>query len=151
MAVVEEVRRLVEPILASLGLELFDVTFHQGGPRSLLRVTIDKAGGVTVEDCRRVSRELDPLLDVRDVVPGRYLLEVSSPGADRPLRNAAEMDRHRGRKVRVRLDHALHEKSRWSGRNLGVEQGALLLEQADGTRVRIPLERIREARLEVEI
>jgi len=83
-----QVTALVQPILDSMGLELVELEFKKVGRSFVLRLFIDKAGGVTMDDCADVSRELSLLLDVEDCIPGRYTLEVSSPGLDRPLKKS---------------------------------------------------------------
>ena len=103
----KQVQRQVEEIAESLvvteGMELVDLEYRREGPRWVLRLFIDKEGGVTVDDCARVSRELGDLLDVKDVIPQAYVLEVSSPGLDRPLVTLADFNRRRGCEVSVRL------------------------------------------------
>ena len=95
--VVEHVRAIASRVAGSYGLEIFDVQFRREGGGMVLRVQIDRPGpaataeeSVSVEDCARVSRDLSAVLDVEDVVPTAYTLEVSSPGLDRPLRHAAD-------------------------------------------------------------
>ncbi len=97
--IVEQITRTVEPILQESALELVDVEFQPSGRRWLLRIYIDKEGGVTIADCERVSRELDRLLDVEDMIDHPYVLEVSSPGLTRRLRKKADFERVQGEEV----------------------------------------------------
>src|SRR2546422_7394503 len=106
--VTESVRAMADRVAGSLGLEVFDVQFRREGRGMVLRVQIDRPGpaataeeSVSVEDCARVSRDLSALLDVEDVVPVAYTLEVSSPGLDRPLRHADDYRRFSGRRAEV--------------------------------------------------
>ncbi len=98
---IASIKQLLEPTLAHMGYELYSVD-QAGSSGRTLRIAIDKPEGVTLDDCERVSGVAGPLLDNADLVPGPYTLEVSSPGAERPLRNRAEYDRFVGRKVNLR-------------------------------------------------
>ncbi|MBI5025635.1 MAG: ribosome maturation factor RimP [Nitrospirae bacterium] len=86
----ERLRELILPIMDAMGYELQDVELLGKGGRFLLRVIIDKDGGVTLNDCEKASREIGAMLDVEDPIPSSYVLEVSSPGLDRPLRNPGD-------------------------------------------------------------
>jgi len=93
---IERVRGVAERVAASSGLEVVDVEFMGAGKSRTLRITIDKPIGVTHADCANLSREVGTILDVEDAVPGPYLLEVSSPGLDRPLFRPADFERLNG-------------------------------------------------------
>src|SRR5207253_11193256 len=98
----EKVREIAERVAASSGLEVVEVELRGGGQSRMLRITIDKPGGVTHEDCANLSREVGTILDVEDAVPGgSYLLEVSSPGLARKLCRPADYERVVGRRVRL--------------------------------------------------
>jgi ribosome maturation factor RimP len=98
---IASIRELVEPTLNHMGYEIYAVEQSGSGGRTL-RIAIDRPEGVTLDDCARVSQVVGPLLDQADLIAGRYDLEVSSPGAERPLRTRAEYERFRDRKVNVR-------------------------------------------------
>ncbi|HEX6548565.1 MAG TPA: ribosome maturation factor RimP [Candidatus Dormibacteraeota bacterium] len=99
---IPSIRELVEPTLNHMGFDIYAIEQSGSGGRTL-RIAIDRPEGVTLDDCARVSQVVGPLLDQADLIPGgRYDLEVSSPGAERPLRNRAEYERFQGRKVNVR-------------------------------------------------
>src|SRR4026209_690665 len=107
-SVVEQVRVVASRVAESYGLEIFDVQFRREAPGMVLRVQIDRPGpaataedSVSVEDCAKVSRDLSAMLDVEDVVPAAYTLEVSSPGLDRPLRHASDYQRFSGRRAKI--------------------------------------------------
>src|SRR5438874_13585687 len=93
---VDRVREIAERVAASTGLEIVEVELRGGGKARMLRIFIDKSGGVTHEDCANLSREVGTILDVEDVIPGSYLLEVSSPGLDRKLSRPADYERFTG-------------------------------------------------------
>lgn len=98
---IEAIRDLLEPTLAHMGYEIYAVE-QSGNNGRTLRVAIDRAQGIGLDDCERVSEVAGPLLDQADLIEGPYNLEVSSPGAERPLRNRAEYERFLGRRVNIR-------------------------------------------------
>ena len=141
----ERLIELLEPAVAAMGLELADIDVHLGR-RGLLRLFIDRPGGVTVDDCQRVSEQVGALLDVEDPLPGSYTLEVSSPGFDRRLRTLAHFERFVGERVRIEMRDALEGRRNFTGTLTGVESGSALVE-VDGEVWRLPLNDIAVARL----
>ena len=99
----QQIEQLAEALVASEGMELVDLEYRREGRRWMLRLFIDKDGGVTLDDCASISRELGDLLDVKDVIPQAYVLEVSSPGLNRRLRKKEDFSRFAGQKVKLRL------------------------------------------------
>ena len=155
--VVEQVRDLAGRVAASYGLEVFDVQFRREGQGLVLRVRIDRAGpsataeeSVSVEDCAQISRDLSAMLDVEDVVPDAYTLEVSSPGLDRPLRHAADYARFCGRRAKIVMREAIDGQKYFKGRLGGVDAGVVLIDAEDGRRHRVPIGVITRANLEVD-
>lgn len=138
----ERLLKLLEPAVAALGYELVELEFGSG----LLRLYIDRADGVTVDDCERVSRHVSAVLDVEDPIPGAYSLEVSSPGLDRPLRKPADFERFAGQRAKLELILPLDGRRRFSGTLAGLESDEILVD-VDGTRFRLPLAQIGKARL----
>jgi len=133
MASFEQVRPLIEEKVAELGLELFEARFFGSGSRSVLRVTIDRAGGVSIEDCETVSRALGDLLDERDFFDGKpYNLEVSSPGIDRPLKTERDFARIVGRDVTVHLGVAVNGKKMVRGEVVSCVDGVLVVDTGKG-------------------
>jgi ribosome maturation factor RimP len=125
----EHVRGIVERVAASRGLEVVDVEFRGGGKSRMLRVFIDKPGGVTHEDCSNVSHEVGTILDVEDAVPGgSYLLEVSSPGLDRKLVRPADYQRFTGSLVKVMTREPVEGSRHFQGRLEGFQQDLLTLD-----------------------
>jgi ribosome maturation factor RimP len=149
-AIVERVRGAAHPILSSMGLELIDVEPLGGNGRILLRVFIDKPGGVTLEDCAQASIHIGHALDVADPVPGPYTLEVSSPGLDRPLKKIEDYRRSKGKLIRVKF--AQSQDGQWvmTGRLMESDPEGIELEMAGGDRRRVRFEEIKQARLELE-
>jgi ribosome maturation factor RimP len=141
----ERLLGLLEPAVAAMGLELADLDAHFGR-RGLLRLYIDRPGGVTVDDCQRVSEQIGALLDVEDPLPGSYVLEVSSPGFDRRLRTAAHFERFGGERVRIELKDPLDGRRNFTGRLAGVE-GSVVLVEVEGELKRLPMNEIAMARL----
>jgi len=124
----ERVTELVVPIVEEFGLELVDIEYRREGSDWFLRLFIDKPGGVTLDDCADLSREIDPLLEVEGVITHAYRLEVSSPGLDRPLRKPADFERFLGEWVKVKTFDLLDPDDRGHARK--TFRG--ILRQADG-------------------
>jgi len=155
--VIASVRVLAGRVADSYGLDLFDVQFRREGRGMVLRVQIDRPGtgataeeSVSVEDCARVSRDLSALLDVEDVVPTAYTLEISSPGLDRPLRREADYARFAGRRAKLVVGTAVDGQMFFKGRLGGIEDRAVVIETDDGRRHQVPMHVITRANLEVE-
>ncbi len=149
----ERVRELIEPTLTFLGYEIYDVTLSGSGGHTTLRVRIDKPEGVTLDDCERVSKSLGALLDTADPLPTRYDLEVSSPGAERPLRTLDEYRRFIGRRANVRYRVGDGERVA-EGRLSAVSDEAIELQLRRGkasTTVAIPFPDILAARLAIDL
>ncbi len=154
-AISTRVKELAEPILSSLGLELVELEYKRGGRESVLRLYIDKVGGVTLDDCAVVSRELSRVLDVEDFIRGHYNLEVSSPGLNRPLKTENDFQRYRGRLVKIRTsepfpDDAGNPRKTFLGVLQGLEDGVVRVTLTEGQGAGIPLEKITRANLEFE-
>jgi ribosome maturation factor RimP len=125
----EHVRQIADRVAASQGLELVDLEFRGGGKARLLRLFIDKPGGVTHEDCAWVSRELGTVLDVEDAIPGgSYTLEVSSPGLDRKLTKPGDYERFAGSRVRLTTREPVEDNRHFEGRLQGLRDGRVLVE-----------------------
>jgi len=142
----EKLIALVEPLLGNLGYELVDLEFGGGHRSGTLRVYIDRAEGVGIEDCERVSREISALLDVHDPIPTTYRLEVSTPGLDRVLRTPAHYARFAGARVEVELVAPRDGRRRYTGQL--VQAGTTGIELAvDGMQVPLNYAEIFRARL----
>lgn len=142
----ERLIALMEPLLARLGYELVELEQTSGRSRAQIRLFIDRPGGVGIDDCERVSREVAALLDVEDPIPTAYTLEVSSPGFDRVLRTAAHFERFVGSRVFIELKEPRQGRRRYTGRLQTVSGQGIELE-VDMQKVEIPFEEIARARL----
>jgi ribosome maturation factor RimP len=154
-SVIDRLQELVAPILWTLDLELVEVACVGQGPRSIVRVFIDKPGGVTVKDCERAHVALGPALDVADPFPHAYTLEVSSPGLDRPFKRLQDYQRAVGKQVSVKLRQPLNGQWRLVGELMHVDgQTAVLAiseRKAAVETLRLELQAIAEARLVVKV
>ena len=151
------VRQAASRVAAGYGLEIFDVQFRREGGGMVLRVQIDRPGpastaedSVGVDDCANVSRDLGAILDVEDLVPTAYTLEVSSPGLDRPLRDAGDYRRFAGRRAKLVMREAVDGQKFFRGVLGGVENDDVLIDAEDGRRHRVPVGVITRANLEVD-
>lgn len=145
-----QVEELVAPIAARMGLETVDVQIHGEAQGTVLRVLMDRPdGGITVEECARVSEQLSRQLDLYDLFPHAYTLEVSSPGLDRPLRSDAEYRRFAGRRAEIQTQEAINGQRRFRGTVLGVVGDAVVL-QLEDRQVQIPKAAIQRAHLVVD-
>ena len=143
----DELTQLLEPAIVDLGLELVGIEYSPSAGGSLLRVYIDEAErGVTIDDCERASREISALLDVNDPVAGRYTLEVSSPGLERPLFTPAHFERFRGEQVKISVNLPLDGRRLFQGRIDAVDDERVTIDQ-DGKPVGIAHANIAKARL----
>jgi ribosome maturation factor RimP len=145
-------RDLVEPVVKDAFLELFDFQLRRQGKRTLLTLVLDKReGDVSLEECEQVSRDVERRLDALDPIEGSYLLEVSSPGLDRPLRGPEDCSRFAGRLALFIVSRPLDGNSSLRGRLEGGEGDAAVLRLEGGKLVRVPFSDVRSARLVVEI
>ncbi|HXW16415.1 MAG TPA: ribosome maturation factor RimP [Terriglobia bacterium] len=151
MVDLETIREMAERVATSEGLYLVDVELKGSSANQLLRVYIDKATGVSHADCAVVSEQLSAMLDVEDPFPGRYMLEVSSPGLDRKLTKPSDFAYFVGRRARVVLKEAMGEQKVLEGRLAGFENGRVRLDLEEIGRQEIDLANIRKAQLVVEL
>jgi len=125
----ERVREIAERVGASSGLEIVEVEMRGAGKARMLRIFIDKPGGVTHEDCANLSREVGTILDVEDVMPdGSYLLEVSSPGLDRKLSRPKDFERFTGSRVKLTTRNPVNGNRHFEGRLESFHEGHLTLD-----------------------
>ena len=143
-----EIEQLTRKIAESEGLELMDLEYKTGQARNLLRVFIDKDGGVTLGDCENLSRQLSAVLDVNDLLKNAYVLEVSSPGIDRPFRTDHDYQRNVGRTVRITFEDETGKVMQSVGLLTSVDNGTVTIEQ-QGEIARIERDRIHRAQQDI--
>jgi ribosome maturation factor RimP len=155
-SVVDKIECMVLPLVTALGLELFEIEYKREGRQMILRIFIDKEGGITLDDCAAVSRELSALLDVEDIIPGKFTLEVSSPGLNRPIRSLADYDRYIGKLVKVRTfaptaDDSGNLRKTFLGKLVGIDGDLIFVKLLEGQSATIPFSAVAKANLEFEM
>lgn len=145
MKVNHAIHDLIEPVVEGMGFELVGVEFD--GHQRVLRLYIDHPDGIGLEACSRVSYQVSGVLDVEDPIPGRYQLEVSSPGMDRPLFKRAHFERFEGAVIRVQVVRPIEGRRRYKGTLSAIEGEEIVLTDEEGKVFRIPFSQIDRARL----
>ena len=148
-AVEEQVAALVEPLIAAKGLELVDVEYVKEGPHWYLRIYVDKEGGVDLDDCAEVSQVVSAELDKADPIKQAYMLEVSSPGLERPLKKDQDFERFKGSLVTVRTTEIYQGFTEFTGYLVGLVGGDVVLEY-EGEQMAIPRNLIAKTHLYFE-
>lgn len=148
--VIDIVEKLVTPILESEGLELVDIEFQREARGWILRVYIDKEGGVNLDDCTLVSQQLSAVLDVEDPIDTAYILEVSSPGLTRPLKRTKDYEKYKGRLVQIKTYHPIKGHKVFRGKLIGLEDDMVKIE-TEGEILEISLKDIAKANLDFEL
>ncbi|MGQ9694295.1 MAG: ribosome maturation factor RimP [Thermodesulfobacteriota bacterium] len=148
--IIEEVRQLAEPMLRAQGFELVDVEYQRERQGWVLRIYIDRQGGVNIENCAEVNRELGTILDVHDIIPNPYTLEVSSPGLTRPLKKLDDFSRYQGRLIKVKTWQPIGKRGRiFKGRLMGID-GEKIIVKVDNEVIEIHFPSIAKANLEID-
>lgn len=145
-AVVERVREMVDPLCTAEGIELVHVEYRRESAGRVLRLYIDKPGGIRVDDCAMISRQVSDFLDVALDLEETYRLEVSSPGTARPLVKAQDFERFKGRTARIRTREVLNGSRNFKGVLLGISGGMIRLSAGNET-LNIPFEQVDKAAL----
>ena len=148
--VTQSVIELIEPGLLAKGIELVDVEFKKEGKNWVLRVFIDKKGGVTLEDCQKISRLAGDLIEVEEIIEPAYTMEVSSPGLNRVLKKEKDFIRFSGKKIGVQCHAPLNGRKKFAGILKDFKNQSLHLE-VDGQLQIIPINRVAKANLVIEI
>ena len=146
--IIERVREIAEPLCASEGMELVHIEYRRESSGVILRLFIDRPGGVTLDDCTDISRQLDDLLDIHIEEIPPYTLEVSSPGIDRPLVKKEDYEKFKGQKARIKTVKPMNGQKNFKGILQGISRGNIKLE-VDGKTVTIPLNDILKGNLAV--
>ena len=142
----EQLQALLAPVVEALGYQCWGVEFISQGRHSLLRVYIDHADGILIDDCEKVSRQVSAVLDVEDPVSGEYTLEVSSPGMDRPLFTLEQFAAHAGEQVKIRLRSPYEGRRNFQGVLRGVEEQDVIVQVEDHEYL-LPIESIDKANI----
>ena len=147
----ERVRSAASRVTADRGVELVDVELKRAAGGQLVRLYVDRPGGIGLDELQSVSEEVSAILDAEDPIEGHYTLEVSSPGLDRPLRGEADYRRFVGRLAKLSSYEPVEGRRHWTGRIVACDGGIVTLE-LDGERAsaRVPLAKVSHGRLEVE-
>lgn len=145
----QEVRQVVEPILESQGFELVDLEYQRESQGWVLRIYLDREGGVSLDDCAGISHEVGAVLEVKDLIPSAYILEVSSPGLTRPLKKPEDFNKFRNQMVKIKLYEPLDGRRNFKGTLLGLEGDRVRVEVEQQV-YELPLQRIAKANLEID-
>jgi ribosome maturation factor RimP len=148
-SLLREVREVVEPILESQGFELVDLEYQRESQGWVLRIYLDREGGISLDDCAGVSHEVGAVLEVKDLIPSAYILEVSSPGLTRPLKKPEDFNKFRNQMVKIKLYEPLEGRRNFKGTLLGLEGDRVRVEVEQRV-YEIPLQRIAKANLEID-
>ena len=146
----DRIRQLVQEVVEGQGYEFVEMEFKGGGNSSILRIFIDKPAGISHRDCELVSEQVGTVLDVEDLIPFSYTLEVSSPGLDRKLVKESDYERFEGRLAKIQARIPLRHQKVFKGRLRGLRNGNIRLELPNGDLMEIPYDVVAEARLEFD-
>jgi ribosome maturation factor RimP len=144
------VSTLIEPILSNDDVELVDVEYESISKRKVLRILIHKSGGLKIKDCQYVSRLIEPVLDVNELIIGDYILEVASPGLDRPLKTEADFRRACGHSVKITTNRVINNRNQFVGKVNHIGNGIVELTNDSSKRIKIPIVQIAKAQMEIE-
>ena len=145
-SIYQSVADLIKPTLEGNGIELVDVEYKKTGKIWVLRVFIDKNQGVTVHDCQELSREIEDLIEIHELIDDHYVLEVSSPGLDRPLKKDTDFLRNKGKRIQIKTYSPINNKKENAGTVIDFVNGTLFLEDKKNI-LKISLTEIAQAEL----
>ncbi len=147
--IVDKIKELISPFLREEDLELVEIVYKRTAGRMLLRLLLDKAGGINLEECSNLNRKIGKALDELNLIDEPYILEISSPGLDRPLESAADFKRAMGKQVKVVLNSEIEGKGVWTGEVVEVN-GRNVAIKTKGKRLEIPLDKIIKAKKQIK-
>lgn len=146
-----EASDLISPVLERNQMELVDVVYRSEGGHWILRFYVDKPGGVKLDECAGISRQIEDLIEIEELISHPYRLEVSSPGLDRVLNKQSDFRRFSGKAAKIVLREAREGRRNFKGRIVGCQEGVVELVDAQGNRFQFPIAEIKKAKLEIEI
>jgi ribosome maturation factor RimP len=153
---IDKIKDIAINILVSLDIEFVDLEYKREGRQMVLRLFIDKEGGVTLDDCTAVSKELSAVLDAEDLIRERYTLEVSSPGLNRPLKSSADYEKYIGELVKIKTFEAIpdatgNKRKTFLGKLESFTDNKITIHLLEGQRAEIPFDKVAKANLEFEL
>jgi ribosome maturation factor RimP len=146
----DEAQAVVEPILEREGFELVDLEYHREKAGWVLRLYADKEGGINIDDCAKISNWVGDVLEVKDIIPGAYTLEVSSPGLDRPLKKEKDFLRALNKMIRVETSQPIEGRKNFKGILRAYEKDSITVECGKDELYQIPLNQVARTRLNIE-
>jgi len=149
-AILSKIEAIAERVAQPAGIEVVEVELKGGGQNRFLRISIDRPEGVTHADCELISHEVGTILDVEDIVPGHYTLEVSSPGVERKLIKLTDFERFTGKKIKTVLKDPIENSRTWEGTLASCADGLITLEVNEGKKIQFPFDRVEKANLKFE-
>ena len=149
-SIYQSVADLIKPTLEGNGIELVDVEYKKTGKIWVLRVFIDKNQGVTVHDCQELSQEIEDLIEIHELIDDHYVLEVSSPGLDRPLKKEADFLRNKGKRIQIKTYSSINNKKENVGTVIDFVNGTLFLEDKKNI-LKASLTEIAQAKLIIKL
>lgn len=149
ISVQDKLFSLITPVVEENNMELVDIEYRNEAGGMVLRVYIDKSGGVTIDDCSTISRELSTILDVDDTIDSSYTLEVSSPGLRRPLKKVNDFNRFKEKTVKIKTKELIENRKNFLGVLKGINN-QLVVVDIDGKEYHVPFDSIVKANLELD-
>ena len=149
-AILSKIEAIAERVAQPEGIEIVEIELKGGGKNRFLRISIDRPEGVSHADCELISQQVGTILDVEDVIPGSYTLEVSSPGVERKLLKYKDFERFTGKKIKVSLREPVENSRRWEGTLGSCADGLISLEVAEGKTIQFPFDQVEKANLKFE-
>ena len=147
--VIDILKEKIKPLLSDLDAEIVEITLKKASNKHILHVLADKKGGITVGECVKIHKRLGAIIDQESFIQGQYLVEVSSPGLDRPLKEIKDFKRHEGEDIEVWLSQPLEEKNFISGNIEKAEEDNVTLKDKDGKEVAVLYNMITKAKLKI--
>lgn len=148
-SIAESIIEIIEPVVQDESLDLVDVEYKKSGKTWILRVFIDKDQGVTVDDCQTISRQIEDMIEIEDLIANPFMLEISSPGLDRPLKREKDFVKYRGKRVEVKTFSPIESQKHFKGVIGDCKEKVLHLNRNDGL-VKISMDQIAQAKLIIE-